>query len=159
MLEQSNNYVNEGGSQEDKIPSALSDNAGFLLNQTARLIRERIIAALAPLKLTPRELGLLRILGSGKALSQQALGARHRIDRTTIVDLIDDLQARDLVSRLENPQDRRSYLIHLTPKGKRTLTKAVRVAQKVQEEFLTPLAAGEWETLQALLTKLIEYHL
>jgi DNA-binding MarR family transcriptional regulator len=45
------------------------------------------------------------------SLSQQAIGERLRIDRTTMVALIDDLERGGYVKRERNPHDRRAYVI------------------------------------------------
>jgi DNA-binding MarR family transcriptional regulator len=137
------------------VPHSLSDSVGFLLNRAARIIREMNTAALAPLGLSVREMGLMRIISFDGPLSQQALGEKHNTDRTTIVELIDLLEKRDLVQRIVNPKDRRSYLIYLTPKGKRVLTKALKLTSKQQENFLAALNDSEWTMLKQMLARLI----
>jgi DNA-binding MarR family transcriptional regulator len=140
------------------VPKSLSDSAGFLLNRAARIIREMNTAALAPLGLSVRELGLLRIIASDGPLSQQVLGEKHNTDRTTIVELIDLLEKRELVQRIVNTKDRRAYLIYLTPKGKRVLAKALKLTQKQQEKFLAALNESEWLTLKQMLVRLISHN-
>jgi DNA-binding MarR family transcriptional regulator len=145
-------------SQQSGVPQSLSDSAGFLLNRAARIIREMNTAALAPLGLSVRELGLLRIISSDGPLSQQALGGKHNTDRTTIVELIDLLEKRALVQRIVNTKDRRAYLIYLTPKGKRVLAKALKLTHKQQEKFLAALNDSEWLTLKEMLMRLISHN-
>ena len=55
--------------------------------------------------------------GAAAALSQQAIGEALRIDRTTMVALVDDLEQLGLVRRERNPADRRAYTIRLTSEG------------------------------------------
>ena len=138
-----------------EIPETLQQNAGYLLNRTARIIRERISEALAPLKLAPRDVGTLRLLSDEGPMSQLALGSRHNIDRTTVVAVIDALERRELVVRVTNPKDRRSHLIHLTPRGRKTLAQAAKIVQTEQEKFLAPLGVGEWEQVRQALLKLL----
>lgn len=140
------------------IPSVLAESVGFLLNRNAILIRDKVTTALKPLGLSPREVGLMRILESEGPLSQQDLGKRHNVDRSTTVQLVDALEARELVIRCSNPDDRRSYLLYLTPRGKKTLVKALKIAEKEQAEFLVPLNDNERKTLQSTLLKLLSHH-
>lgn len=141
------------------VPEALSNVIGYLLNFNGRIIRERLEHVLQPLNLTPRELGVLRILGSEGPLSQQMLGRRHNIDRTTTVQIIDQLEERQLVIRSQNIEDRRSNLLFLTPRGRKTLSRAVKLVNKEQNVFLAGLNESEREMLRYLLHKLLTYHL
>lgn len=140
------------------MPESLAGSIGFLLNRNALLIRDRVSQVLKPLGLSPRELGLLRILDSEGPLTQHELGQKHQIDRTTTVQLIDELEKRDLVIRCANPNDRRSYLLYLTPRGKKTLNKGMKLAEKEQNDFLKPLADSERDLLRSTLLQLLNYH-
>ena len=111
------------------------------------------------MRLSLRELGVLRILGSEGPLTQHGLGKRHKIDRTSIVQLIDLLEERELVQRNKNSEDRRSNFISLTPRGRKTLAKAARLVDKQQKEFLSPLSEAEWEAMRLSLLKLLSHHL
>lgn len=139
----------------EPIPESLADSAGFLLNRTSRILQELNEEALGPLKLAHRELGLLRILDGEGPVSQHVIGRRHNIDRTTVVQIVDTLEARDLVTRVSNQSDRRSNLIYITPRGKKTMAQAVRLVNKVQSQFLSSIQPSEWELLRSLLSRLI----
>jgi DNA-binding MarR family transcriptional regulator len=140
------------------IPPSLADTAGFLLGRAGRIIHDNVEKSLAVLKLSTRELGILRIVDEGP-LTQQALGKKHNIDRTTVVQLIDVLEQRELLTRVANSADRRSNLLYLTKRGKKTLAQGVKLAEKEQAKFLAPLEDAEWQSLRLILTKLIEYHM
>ncbi len=142
----------------EAVPASLSNSAGFLLNMAARSIREKVTAALEPLGMTTQELGLLRILDGQGANTQQALCNKHNIDRTTMVQIVDRLEERQLVMRQQSTEDRRANLIHLTPRGRKTLAKANRLTKKQQEQFLMPLSETEWEALRQSLIKLLVHH-
>lgn len=141
------------------VPESLSHSIGYLLNFNGRLIRERLEKVLEPLNLDLRELGVMRILESEGPLSQHVLGRRHNIDRTTTVQVIDQLEARQLVLRSQNVEDRRSNLLFLTPRGRKTLLRALKLVSKEQNLFLSPLKDIDRETLFRLLVQLLSYHL
>jgi MarR family len=52
------------------------------------------------------------------------LATTMSIDRSAMVYLIDELEAQTLAERVRSPQDRRAFLIHLTPSGRRAQRKA-----------------------------------
>lgn len=157
-MAKSSSMSNGNKNRKQAVPEGLSESVGFLLNRNAAIIRERVSLILLPLGLSPRDLGLLRILQTDGPLTQNELGQKHGIDRTTTVQLIDALEKKELVIRCENPSDRRSNLIYLTPRGKKTLAQALKLAEKEQAEFLSPLADQDRKSLQAVLLQLLNHH-
>src|SRR5690242_3664624 len=100
------------------IPQMILERAGFLLNKAAQKIRETVEEALKPFGLAGRHLGVLAAIQERGSLTQQEVGKCMRIDRTTMVQVIDDLEKLSLVERKDNPQDRRAYALFLTAKGR-----------------------------------------
>jgi len=144
-----------GDSAADKLTEALSNSAGYLLAQASRLLRERVGRALAPMELSLYEYVMLRLISLDVPVSQGTLGETYGIDRTTMVGLVDRLEERELVVRKRNEADRRSYLLRLTPKGRKVLSRALRIVRKEQQDFLSPLSTTEWDTVRACLWKLV----
>lgn len=151
--------VRKADEQTPVVPESLSHVIGFLLNQNGRIIRERLETVLKPLDLSLRELGVLRILDAEGPLTQHVLGRRHNIDRSTTVQIIDQLESRQLVIRSENVEDRRSNLLFLTPRGRKTFQRARKLVDKEQDLFLMGLDEQERDLLRKLLLKLLTYHL
>lgn len=60
---------------------------------------------------------IMACLWRSDGLSQQELANRTLKEKASMTFLIDNLSKRELVTRKEHPTDRRSKLIHLTPKG------------------------------------------
>lgn len=150
---------NEEPVSPQMVPAALSHSAGFLLSYCGKILRERCQNSLAPLNLSLKELGVMRILGSEGALSQQELGRRHLIDRSSLVQLIDQLEQREFVVRSTNQEDRRSKLIFLTPRGRKTLQKAIRLVEREEKDFLQVLGDSESKVLKVTLLSLLERNL
>jgi DNA-binding MarR family transcriptional regulator len=71
-----------------------------------------------------------------------------------MVATIDDLEQHGLVERKQHPTDRRAYALHLTEKGRETLSRGRQVARRAQDDLLRPLSAAEREQLHELLLKL-----
>ena len=89
-------------------------------------------------------------------VSQQAIGEALRIDRTTMVSLIDALERPGLVRRERNRADRRAYSIRLTAKGRRLQARAEQELDVAAAAFFAPLSANEQATLRKQLARLIE---
>ena len=87
-------------------------------------------------------------------MTQKALGDALRIDRTTMVALIDDLEDKGYVIRQRHPRDRRAFLVHPTGAGRGAKTAAIQILDEQQRRYLAPLTPAEREQLGALLKRL-----
>ena len=94
---------------------------------------------------------MLLLLQAREPESQQQTAERLQVDRTTMVALLDGLEAKDLVARQADPDDRRRNVIALTDVGRRTLEKAVRASDKAERRLLGALDESERKQLRALL--------
>jgi DNA-binding MarR family transcriptional regulator len=123
----------------------------FVAQQAAQaLATER----LEPLGLSPRAWGVVSTLAESGPLTQIELATTMAIDRTAMVYLLDDLEDRALVERVRNPQDRRAFLIHLTPGGRDAQRRAAVALDGATETLLTPLSAAERRHLIDLLARI-----
>src|SRR3954471_3934358 len=135
-------------------PEPLAGAVGFLLSWNGQRIAARFAAALEPLGLRPPHFGVMRLLDAAPGSTQNELVQRSMIDPSTMVKVIDELEAGGYAERRIDPHDRRRRTVHLTANGRRTLKRAAAIAGKTADEALAPLDAGERETLRTLLRKL-----
>lgn len=137
------------------VPDPLADRTGFLLSRAHFASRDRADALLRPYGIVVRHFGLMMLLAEHGPSSQQALARRLSVSPAMITQIVDDVETRGLVERRPNPGDRRSYLVTLTPAGKRTLTAGRRVAKTVADEIVAKLGEDGDRELRALLRKLV----
>jgi DNA-binding MarR family transcriptional regulator len=123
----------------------------FVAQQAAQALA---IERLEPLGLSPRAWGVLSTLAESGPLTQIELATAMAIDRTAMVYLLDDLEQQALVQRVRSPQDRRAFLIHLTPGGRDAQRQAAAALQGAAETLLTPLDEAERRQLIDLLAKI-----
>ncbi len=118
---------------------ALASRLGYLLKH----VQQRLVLAAAPAMaeygIDGRELAVLTVLAAGYPLSQQETGERLGVDRTTMVALVDELEAKGLVERHRSLEDRRKNVLQLTEAGERCLDGAGGARDEVEREFLAPL--------------------
>ncbi len=89
-------------------------------------------------------------------MTQQQLGQRLGIDRTTIVDVVDGLDEQSLPDRRRSPTDRRAYLLTLTPGGQHTQKSGQRLVDAAERKLLEALDESERGTLSQLLVHALE---
>jgi DNA-binding MarR family transcriptional regulator len=136
------------------IPASVADRPGALLVIAARTGQELARRRLAPLGLTVQMCGVLNFLAASPT-SQRDLGEQLGIDRTTVVELIDQLEKLGVVVRHRNPSDRRSYTLVLTPKGRTFQKRAARAFDVAADEFFGPLKPGEKKAMGDMLRRMI----
>jgi len=136
------------------VPPSLADRDGALLVIAARTGQQLAARRLAPMGLTVQLCGVLNRLAVGP-ISQHELGEQLGIDRTTMVEVIDDLEASGVVVRQRNSADRRSYSIQLTAKGRTVQKRAAKAFDAAADEFFGPLKARERHILADMMRRLI----
>jgi DNA-binding MarR family transcriptional regulator len=134
----------------------VAEFAGQLFFRLWRASHTRIAAALETIGLTPALFALLNVLGAREGAMQQEIGSAMGIDPSTMVSLIDDLEAAGLARRRTHPTDRRARAVAITPKGRRALERARRLAARVEDEVLGGLTAAEREELLTLLRRALD---
>ncbi len=98
---------------------------------------------------------VLRILnGAGEPLSQIEIGRRMLSSRANVTKLIDLLEDKKFVRRL-NCGDRRVKLIELTEAGAKFIEATLKDILEAAETALKPLTKAEQKALSALLDKLL----
>lgn len=136
------------------LHEALIRNTGFLISRMGVIAQRAFADQIAQVGLTPRGWGALNALDKEGAITQQSLGRCIGMDPSTMVQIIDELEAAGLVQRRRNPRDRRAHALHITREGRRSLTAGRRVARRAQEDLLRPLSAEERRQLHELLLRL-----
>ena len=104
--------------------------------------------------LRPPHFGVLTLIDTEPGSAQQTLVERSMIDPSSMVAVLDELEAMGLAERRHHPDDRRKHAVYLTARGRQTLERARAVAMKTAQETFAPLDATELETLRLLLRKL-----
>ena len=138
----------------DKPPEQLAGYTGFLMNWAASRSREAFARAIGELGLKPPQFGILTMISSQPGMTQQELVESTDVDPSTMVALLDDLEASGLAERRPHPSDRRKRAVHLTPKGKRVLAKGQEAAKGVADETFARLTAAERREFHRLMRKL-----
>ena len=87
-----------------------------------------------------------------QAAFADAIGA----DKTRIIEYLDDLQSRGLISREPDPADRRARLLRVTPKGKRLRDAAQRAIQENEQRLLSHLPATDRDRFLRTVRRLAE---
>lgn len=122
--------------------------------RAAKAITTRLERHLEGENLTLTQLGVLEALLHKGPLSQRELGRKVLTSAGNMTDLIDKLEARDLVRRTRSPVDRRSVRVELTAGGRATIEELFPRHAAEIDASMRGLTPEELEDLSALLRKL-----
>ncbi len=133
---------------------ALAKHTGFLISRMGMVAQKNFAELLEELDLNPRMWGVLNVLDHEGPITQQALGMSVGSDPSSMVAILDELEARGLVERRRHPTDRRAHALYLTDQARDTLARGRELARRAQDELLAPLNAQERKQLHSYLLRL-----
>ena len=125
--------------------------AGFLLTDSARLLRKLIDRRLQPLGLSRAQWSVLAILSNHEGVSQSQISQELEIEKSTAGRLIDQVEKSGWIERRPIPGDRRLWSIHLTDQARQLLVEIERVIMHAREDMLRGLSEEQQDTLTDLL--------
>lgn len=136
-------------------PPSLLAQPSYLASQVSKYGRRQLEAALEERGLRLAHQAVLSALDDFGGLSQQQLADALDLDKSHLVGRIDELQRRGIVTRTQDPADRRRNKVELTPEGAALAAELRPVATASQQGFLDTLSAAEQETLTSLLRRVL----
>jgi DNA-binding MarR family transcriptional regulator len=132
----------------------LEDQAGHLLRRAHQRHTAIFQQGFAELQLTPTQFAALAKIRDLGQVSQNQLGRLTAMDPATIQGVIQRLEARKLIARQPDPDDRRCTILTLSASGQALIAEAIRRGSAVTEATLAPLTPAERQAFLALLKKL-----
>ncbi|SDX64461.1 MarR family winged helix-turn-helix transcriptional regulator [Roseicitreum antarcticum] len=135
----------------EKIPLHWVNRLGFVLRkELSAVFRE------AGHPVSPEEWAILLVLWKQSPQTPGALADVTTKDRTTITRLIDAMVRKNLVSRSEDPDDRRRSVVAVSAHGVAMQEDLVRLAQGLINRALTDIPADDIETTTRTLRAMTE---
>ncbi|MDT0305242.1 MarR family winged helix-turn-helix transcriptional regulator [Streptomonospora wellingtoniae] len=136
-----------------EFPSPLLDRLSFLLGKLYFRGLDAETDELSALNLGVKQHAALGVLTREDPMTQQELGHRMGIDRTTIVAVVDDLDEQGLVERRRSPADRRAYLLTVTPSGRDAEERGRHRVAEAEDRLLGALDEPDRTRLRELLVR------
>jgi MarR family transcriptional regulator, lower aerobic nicotinate degradation pathway regulator len=105
---------------------------------------------------TPVQSSIMQILLMQPGIDQVALAGEIGIDRTTTSTVLSRLQARGIVSREIDPDNRRTKRAFLTEQGRVMLFRMQQSIDEAHEQLIGPLDPAERKRFLAQLVHLVQ---
>ena len=126
--------------------------AGVYLN-----VKRKVESLIAPYNLTYPQYGVLSIAASGNLSSQKAIADALDTDTTTVTVIVDSLEKKGFVDRIQNTEDRRTKVIRPTEAGIGALREATRVIDAYRSKLLPHLNEEEVRVAIGMLDQMYDF--
>lgn len=129
----------------------------ILTGKISNAINRTFLRAFAAegIDITTEQWSVLQCLWKKDKVTQQTLCGLTSKDKPSMTRLIDNLEKRNLVTRVSDHNDRRINLIHLTEAGSRLQEKATEIVRKVAARTLNNISDEELNFSRRVLKKIM----
>jgi DNA-binding MarR family transcriptional regulator len=148
--------TSNGSLDVEPHPPALARLPGYLVLRVAEFGQALFASRIAPLGVAEKPLRVLVLLKGEGPQTQSSVSRRTRIDKATMVRVVDELEARGLCVRRPNPVDARSFRVSITPKGRRLVAKAERIGDETSEVVFGILSPAERALFHELIQRIAD---
>lgn len=136
--------------------SRIFKSYGFITGKVEQLFELEFSKELVPFDINVKQYGVLIKIDEKPNSSQKEIAKELKIDRTTMVSFVDHLEALEYLARVRNPQDRRSYCLTITEKGKQILENCWGALEQTERKIISSLSDQEARLLKDLLIKILK---
>jgi DNA-binding MarR family transcriptional regulator len=144
----------EAGQGTRECPQCLTGDLTWLLSQAHFVLASELRAAFEPLGVSSRGYHVLATAVDG-SYTQKQLAELVRLDKTTMVVAIDELEELGLAERRLSSTDRRARVIAVTKAGRRKVAEGRKLVERVQADVLATLPERERESFLQTLGRLV----
>lgn len=136
--------------------SDLSDHLGFLVRRAQLWVFKDVRRRLARFDIGPAQYSVLTVVNANPGINQNAVAEALTIERASIGRLVERLEEQGYVSRLPSTVDRRSYVLHLTANGRKTVVRMKSIVYEHDKAFAEKLGPEHYAELLQILTRFVE---
>lgn len=104
--------------------------------------------------ITTEQWSVLRTLNESDKISQKELSIRSDKDQATLTKILDLLVKQENVKRVPNPQDRRSFLVEITPKGTKLVEEVTPYIEEIYVKITHGIDAANLDIFKEVLSEL-----
>src|SRR5262245_34987359 len=130
----------------------LPDQLGFLVRRIQLWVFREFTRKLAQLDVTLAQYSVLTVVAANPGINQLAVASALDIERAGLGRLIERLETRNLLKRPSSTVDRRSYVLHLTPEGRKALARMRAIVHESEKRLAEKFRPGDAEDLMRILS-------
>ena len=132
----------------------MTDTFGFLLSDTARMLRKRFDERARQHGATRAQWKALLGISRNEGINQGNLADLLEVEPITLCRLIDRMQESGLVERRRDPNDRRAWQLFLTERAGPVLEELHETADELMSQALSEISETQIDTMTELLNRI-----
>jgi MarR family transcriptional regulator, transcriptional regulator for hemolysin len=136
------------------IQWAKANGLGFLISDTARLLRKRFDQRAREVGLTRAQWQVLALLGMNEGINQAGLADILDIEPITLTRHLEKLEEAGLIERRSDPSDKRARTLFLTEAASPVIAKIRTIGRGLIEEMTAGLSAADIDAMRSGLQHL-----
>jgi DNA-binding MarR family transcriptional regulator len=140
--------TDEYGLQLDGLPEMVTMEL-----RMGQILAERAFMEVSHTRVSPGLFMILALVKHNPGQKQSTLAQSVKLDRSTMVPIMDHCEKNGWVERKPFAGDRRAHAIHLTSKGKNLVKKLEKSVTELEQRINDAMGPGEREQLLLLLRK------
>src|SRR6187431_3429450 len=133
----------------------LAGSVGPRVRLLRNALAARSIAVSAPYGLPTGSLTVLALIAANPGSSQSALAKRAGLNKSALVGIVDQLEAKGLAARDRSASDRRRNQVTVTPAGEAAMQALFVAVTGAEGPIRDALGSADFEVLLALLDRAI----
>lgn len=134
-------------------PGLMANRIGFRLRILQSMLGARVVEGFAPYKMRPGTFTTMALMAANPGCSQVDLAREGGLDKSALVAIVDDLEARGLAIRGRSAKDRRRNSLFLTQEGEKLMNEMYLVAHDTERTIREAFSPEELKQLFALLER------
>lgn len=134
----------------------LEDCINYLLTGAQHIVFQEMKRELKDYDLTPIQYGVLKCIWEKQLSNPKEIARQLGIENSTISGILERMEAKELIVREIDPNDRRYIKVFLTDRAKELETSVNQTVDRVNETVLQSFDEDEIQQFKILLKKMIE---
>lgn len=128
---------------------------GYMLATSTRLIKRKMDNYLCTYYITTSQWAVIKLLDTRIQLTQSQIANELQADKATVGEIIQRLYEKDYIEKSFDKNDRRVFLISLTPKAKDIVKDIEGLVSEVNKTALKGFTGDEIQVLYSFLNNII----
>lgn len=129
---------------------------GHLIRRAQQIAVSIFLDECASLDMTPVQYAALVTIREHPGIDATRLSALVAFDRSTLANVLERLEAKRLIRRSGDHNDRRIKVLRVTPEGEALLGQAEPLVKRAQTRILAPLPPEDRQAFMSILARLVE---
>ena len=133
---------------------AFESSFPMMVNRALDAVMPAYRQLFARYQLTEQQWRVLRVIWTSDNVTSARLSERTLLSAPSLVNIIDRLEGKGLVSRVRSADDRRQYYVVATKAGQQLQLEVTPQVVAIQAQIQACVSQKEWDTLGDILQKI-----